>query len=402
MNRLISDILDAPEPGFSHALQSWEAKNGRKGHDVRLISDISTGRKKAIGELGLDENDTTPSELFYTLRHKAATANDSFVKTIGAKPEDSPEELLNKLVKYIESLEISRDVWTIKHPVIKQLLKKQPPKKLMKTLGLRSVDSMLKRINSYELLSIAYRVESSEWTQKMHGQLKKLTPSDFQSGKSCIFVVDTAKADKLRKAGFQSSNLILPNYETGTVLMLPSSKRFNLDALTLALTLLQVLHDLRIYSAYFRHISVKGGFGLRLHKVLHDGLPGSINSGQIGWRAIQRHMSRNPDSFHKIEQPHLQYEDIAVAHPGIALAKKVPDLVFWGGKQHLFLLDGKKPVSMHLMDVVLNASNQLDYDRSSHHYLRAHLWDELGSRYLEDEPILAMVVEDIEKDGDIV
>lgn len=396
MSRLISDILNAPEPRFSHAVHSWERMSGQTGHDIRLVSEIVQQCKQALKALGLDDTDTTPRELFFALKHRAVSTNQQLENELKINAGDSPEEVITKITALIDTLALQRDVWAVKHTVVKQLLRQQPPKKLLKILGLRSIDSVLKRTSAHELLSLAYQVEPIEWTNKMRARYKKLKPVDFQTSSSSMFIVGKPRVEKLHKGGYKSSRIVVPNYETGTILVVPPAGRFPLDVLAMTLALLQTLYDLRVYSAYFRLISVKPRFGIRLQLVVQQGLPGTLTETEIGWSVLQRHFTYSPESFDSIEQPHLQHEDITLVAPLTALQETLPDISFWSDHAHVFMGDGSKPISLHLMDVVTNTSNQLSYEHSTHAHLQQQLWEELGLRYLQNETIRTAVISQIE------
>lgn len=387
MSRVISDILNAPEPHFSHAIKNWEQASGKKGHDIRLVSEISRARLNALKTLNLDQADTTSRELFFALRHRATHTNDELEKVLSVTPTDTPTELINKIITFIDGLTINRDVWVVKHAVIKQILLKHCPKKTLKVLGLRSIDSVLKRTSATEILALAYQLESPEWVVKLHAHHKKFKPTDFQVTRSQIFAVNETRALKLQKGGYSSPRIIVPNYETGTVMIVPPAKRFTLDTLALTLAILQTLYELRVYSAYFRLNSVKDNFGTRVHSILHDGLGGSIQETEIGWKVLQRYFNQKPESFAAIEQPHLQQEDIALRTPFDVLIEHIPSIEFWRDHAHVYMFDGDRPVSLHVLDVVTNASNNLPYENSVHLHLSQQLWEELGLRYLDDEKI---------------
>ncbi|MGI9028225.1 MAG: hypothetical protein ACR2FM_05310 [Candidatus Saccharimonadales bacterium] len=398
MSRLISEVLRAPEPSFSQAIKKWEQISGQSGHDIRLLSDITQARKRALQTLNLDENDTTARELFFALRHRAVETNRELELELQINDTDTPDQIISKIVAFIDGLTVQREVWVIKHSVIKQLLKKHSPKKVLKMLGFRSIDSVLKRSNSYELLALAYQIESSDWVAKMHTHFKKLKPTDFQATKSCMFVVEPSRVAKLHSGGYKRSNIIVPNYETGTVLVVPPTQRFPLDVLTLTLSLLQMLYELRAYSAYFRLLSVKTDFGSRLQALMKNGLPGALHETQIGWKVLQRHLMSATDSFVSVEQPHLQYDDIVLTAPIPVLAEVLPSMPFWNDNSYVFMTENNRPVSLHLLDVVVNASNQLPYESGVATHLQQHLWEELGLRYLQNPEVEAFTLSELTDD----
>lgn len=361
------------------------------------MSEVSAARKGVLKNLGLDENDTTPRELYYALRHKASDTNKKFEEKLGINQEDSPEVVCQKMIKFVESLKIPNDVWAVKNPVVKRMLKKQPPKRLLKALGLRSIDSVLKRSQPGELLAMAYKSETPEWTKKMQQQLKSLSPTDFQTEKIHIFNADAAKAEKLRKTALKDSNIITSICESGTILITPPPKRFELDTLGLALLLVHELHQLRVHSSYLRHISVKNDFGARLYRAANSGLPGSIKDARIGWKQLHKHLNINPRSIGKIEQPYLQPEDIITSGPFELMEDSLADGKFWKDGSILFMKDNKNTASMHLMDVIINASNQFPYEKAANTYLKMYIWEDLGARYLQNSPIESDVISEIDE-----
>lgn len=402
MSRLISDILEAPEPHFSQTIQKWEDLSNRAGHDLRLLSEISQKRIQTVKALGLDAHDTTPREFYHALQYKAQETNDVLARHLKITDEDTPYQVAEKIVAYVESLTLPRDAWVIKNSVTKQLLKKQPPKKLLKVLGLRSIDSVLKRTSAHELLALATQIESADWLKKLHAQLKKITPTSFQASKSCIYLIDETRTDKLHNGGYKKANIVVPSFQTGTVLVVAPPKRFKLDVLAITAGVLQALYEQRLYSAYFRHISVRPDFSDRLQEVSQKGLPGKKHELRIGWKVLQRHFNRNPSNFHKLEQPQLQHEDMVMAHPFDVLIKELPVAAFWKDNRHVFMEDNGRAVSGNLIDVIVNASNQLPYDRRVNSHLQATLWEELGLRYMQSEPIELLVIQDVEYGPNIV
>ncbi len=99
--------------------------SGGASHDLRLISDVSRVRTQSLKALNLDVTDTTPEELYYALRHRAVRTNKELEDKLGISVNDTPQQLMKKIVLFIESLEIPRESWVVKHSVVKQLLKKQ-------------------------------------------------------------------------------------------------------------------------------------------------------------------------------------------------------------------------------------------------------------------------------------
>lgn len=400
MSKIISDILEAPEPHFSHRLREWEKVSGNPSHDARLASDVAQRRREMLRVFELDLEDTTPKEFYFALKHRARNDNQYLLNHIKIKDTDSPKDLVSAIVKFVESLDTPREIWVIKQSALKLLLKKNPPKKLMKVLGIRSIDSMLKRSNVNELLALAYELENTQWTDKFRESLKKLKPGDFQATKSSIDVVSQEREKKLRGSGFHATRIVKPVYETGSILVVPPAGRYNGDGLSIALSLIQALIDTRVYSAYFRFISVNPSFGENFYRSISQGLPGVsvYKTLGIGWPALQRHVVRSNDALARLEQPHLQIDDIHNRGPIEILASALPEFGFWAHNDYVFYHEkNAKPVSSHLIDVITNISNNADYEHATRGFMQMRLWEELCLRYLSHENIENHALEDLEK-----
>lgn len=403
MSRVISDILGASEPHFSHIIQEWESKSGNKGQDSRLISDIRVRAHNAVAELGLDQADTTAKELFFSLQERARQDNKLLAEKLGITDDSSPEDIVKLAIKWLEKQKLIREVWVAKPSVMKTALQKNPPKNLLKTLGLRSVDSMLKRNNPGELLPMALELERIEWRQKFRESLKKLHPKDFDEGPISIHVIEKGRVAKLKKAGYPTSRIVSPCHELGSLLVIPPEKRFPLDVMAIVTAHIEAIADLRRHSAFYRTISVRADFGKQLHEVNEHGLVyASRKLSHIGWGSLHRHLVGNDLLFEKIEQPYLTQDDLIATSAVDALSDFDEKFGFWKGLDYIFFHQkGEPPVSLHLIDVVTNASNRLTHQDGYSGYGRARLWDELWSRYLQHDPIAEQVIEQFLDQGEM-
>lgn len=402
MSRIISDILQTGRPNFQRTLLEWEERSGRAGHDVRLLSDMRVSARGAIEALGLDAHDTAPAELYFALQGRAKSDNEWLSAHFGIKAGDSPDKVLKKIIKWLEKDHLP-EAWVCKVSVIKTALKKQPPKTLMKALGLRSADSMLKRNSPAELLPLALLLESSQWKTKFRTEFKKFKPTDFDVRTISLHLLDAERVEKLAKNGFHHSRIVTPCYETGSLAIIPPKQRFNLDVLAITSTLLETIGEIRRHSAYYRTISVRKDFGKQLQATSELGIvKASQKLSHIGWNSVHRHLVGNELFFDRLEQPYLTKNDVYAPSAAVVLSGLDPRFSYWQGLDYVLVQKGAEPpVSMHLVDVVTNASNRLTYPESVSTYGRARLWDELWGRYLSHEPTAENVVKQFLGDEDL-
>jgi hypothetical protein len=70
--------------------------------------------------------------------------------------------------------------WALRTKIAKQALKVSEPKRLMKYLGYRSIESMLKRENIYELFLAAQVLESNTWQKGLMKYISHLDQTGFE------------------------------------------------------------------------------------------------------------------------------------------------------------------------------------------------------------------------------
>ncbi|GAC1392026.1 MAG: hypothetical protein NVSMB46_06640 [Candidatus Saccharimonadales bacterium] len=403
MSKTLSKLLGADEPLFSIYLKELENTSGNPGIDIRLLSEISTTVRSRIKALGLDPHDTTSRELYHSLLNLTRLHDEFLVRRIGGTDNGDVEDLLPRIVNLIERVNIPKKSWVLKHSVAKKMLKAMPPKNVMKKLGYRSVDSMLKRESIEELYGAVRYIESKVWQNKFLLQYHKLMPSDFETRPIKLILLDR---NKWQTSTNYHVNLHKQNIthlkEMGIIIILPMPKII-IPGITIAtlLTIIFYINEIRSYSAYFKLQQVRSDFGNILHTTLtKDPLThvtlGSIN---IHWRVVQRYFglqtsNQNPDVF----QPHLQSEDLQWYHPQEVLYRLEPALHFWHKAEFVGMNDTNITVSFNIMDMAINFINKISYEHQVKDYLKSSLLNEIYLRYMNQENHKLNILNQLEHD----
>jgi hypothetical protein len=117
MSRFISDILSAERTIFKPMIDRLENAAGEPAIDAYLTSEVIVKSKRKIRELGLDDKDTSPAELYHALIG-LFKLHDSFIsKRIGLKNNDDEIKQLVLIKKTVENINKNKDVWAIRHNV---------------------------------------------------------------------------------------------------------------------------------------------------------------------------------------------------------------------------------------------------------------------------------------------
>ena len=402
MSKLISHLLFAEEPLFTISLRQLEEVSGNPSVDVRLTAEIMGKVRMKTQELGLDPDDTTGEELYKALINKVEEHNNSLLSAIGGTKEDTVSQLIPKIKAAEEKVDVPRDCWVMKKSVAKRFLKETPPPNMMKLLGYRSVDSMLKKENIFELYGALRFSEGGDWLNAFNDKYKTLSPSDFESRKIEVVIMPERWADMSEKFITKKKHNITHSKEMGVIIMLPV-KVDHLPGITLwGLSLLfHYINEVRLYSAFFKMQQVKPNFGeIFVNTLLADPSDAAIMAGnKVHWRVIQRYFGKLADEVHpEIFQPHVQPEDLHWRHAESILYTIAPELKFWEDLDFVGVMHGKRPVTFNMLDVAASFTNKTPYAKREIYHFQEALWNEVFIRYMGQDVLEDQILKQLDND----
>jgi hypothetical protein len=403
MCRTLSEILEAKEPMFKMALRQLERATGDQSLDVRLTAEIIGKAHLKMKSLGLDPNDTTGKELYHALLELVKKHDEFLAKSVGGTDPTDVHDLLPRLKKAVENIKQPKKVWVLKHSVAKKLLKETPPKKVMKQLGYKSIDSMIKREPITEIFGALRFAEDPEWLNKFLAKYKKLCPSDFETRAIKIVVMDPKKWGSITEPFVRKKRHNLTHLkELGVILMLPMPiKHMKGVAITALPLLLHYMNEIRLYSAFFKMQQVKPNFGeILVDTLIADPDHHAVMAGnKIHWRVIQRYFGKLENEYHpEIFEPHVQPEDLHWRKAEEVLYQMEPALHFWHDMDYVAMMKEGRPISFSLMDIAISYVNDLPYEHRAIYHMRESLWNEIFIRYLGQESLESQVLKQLDNE----
>ncbi len=390
MSGVLSQLLNAKEPLFSQAIAELEDKSGNPSVDVRLVATITARVHQKVRELALDPDDTTGKELYHALQALVKLHDQYLATAIGTDPSASLHEQLLHIKQTVDNLPLPNKAWVIKHSVAKKLLKAQPPKKVMKQLGYKSIDSLLKRENVSEILAATRFLEAKTWQNKFVKSYHKLGPSDFEIRPIELIVLDKKRfGDSAEPFILQQKHNITHLKEMGVILILPLPiDRMPGATITILPFVLHYLNEIRSYSAFFKMQQVRPDFGTVLvDTILNDPHKAAkIGKQNIHWRIVQRHFgNQNPKTHPELFEPHVQPEDLHWRKAESVIYWLEPALKFWEDLDYIAALYPDSIVPLSLMDNAVSYCNGLEYGQQSVGHFRSSLWNEIYAEYIGQE-----------------
>ena len=372
------------------ALNQLESKSGHPSVDVRLSAEIQATVHAKVRELGLDPTDTTGKELYHSLQALVALHDKYLASAIGSSTDGLLVDQLQAIKKTVDNLPLPQKAWVIKHSVAKKLLKAQPPKKVMKQLGYKSIDSMLKRENIHEIFAATRFLETKVWMRKFVKSYHKLGPSDFEVRNIDVLVLDQKRyGDSTTKFIMSQRHNITHLKELGVVLILPLPvPRIRGAIITILPFVLHYINEIRSYSAFFKMQQVRPDFGeILVNTILDDpGKAARPGNQAIHWRIIQRHFGlQDPKTHPELFEPHVQPEDLHWRKAESVIYWLEPALKFWEDLDYVAALHPDSIVPLSLMDNAVSYCNGLEYGQHSIGYFRPSLWNEVYAQYIGQE-----------------
>jgi hypothetical protein len=237
MSRVISRLLDQPEYQVRKIINKLEDKNGYPSHDVRLIAENVQEVRRKIAELSLDPDDTTAEELYQALLIKFQDDARRYDEYFGVQ-DKSYNEKAEKAAEIISRNVGLPDKWVLKKTAAKALLRQHPPRRLMKQLRYRSVDSLLKREDIAKVYLVLDSVESPAWNKAHSKQASALDSTCFERRTLKVTAISDSHlifADSEIKSAYNS--------DYGVIGLLSSSSLSSASLLSLVVSLLDQLAE---------------------------------------------------------------------------------------------------------------------------------------------------------------
>jgi hypothetical protein len=396
MPKAIASLIGSQESVVAEAIAKLEQMTGYRGEDIHVLAEIEAAARKHIAILGLDPCDTKGRELYYALIGRYHVDNNHLEDILGVEIGDSATKRLKIAVEFSSHARVPRDIWVVKHTVAKELLRQHPPRKLMKLLNYRSIESMLKRDNIAQIYALLSLVESSRWLSVFWKMHTKFEANQFETIKAEVIIIPTKIANKLGV----KDKVISTAPQLGVTVLWPTSAAARVGTLGLSARLLQVTSNLRGTNTYLKLQQFQPNFGEILAKTwMTSDAPGVfLNNLPIPWRSLHAHYGKCPASQHPTAlEPHIQAEDLFYQSAAQAIASIFSLGQWWAQSEKLATLYKSGPVSMNLIDVSANYAYGLSYRKRKFTAFQAECMDELMHRYLAYQAVEEHLLGQLEK-----
>lgn len=384
MTRVLAELLGVERLQLAQTIRSLEAGAGHQSYDIRLTTEMQHRVRGKVKQLGLDPEDTTGPELLRALQARLARDESLLRQELHIAPEADDASQNESIAKHVNENQLLHTSFALKQSVAKKLLRAYPPKRAMKKLGYRSLDSLLKHEPVAAIYAAAWLSESLAWRKRYLAQYGKLSPSDFESRRITTLAVTSSRwrafSEELASLGVQS---VVAFNDIGAIVLLPHSTASTGGLVSTLVLTLGAANDIASVGSYLKLQQVQPTFGTLVASAAEQEpmTNAELNNEPVPWRILHQFYARisGDESQLAVFEPHVQASDLGWHAPEYVAASIHPALEFWHDTQYCAFAHDGQVVSLNILDVAMSYRAQSPV----RHFMSLHLWQELLLRYLD-------------------
>lgn len=299
----------------------------------------------------------------------------------------------------------------LKEEKAKQLLKMNPPRHILAELGYgNDIDKMLEKENIFELFCGLRFAEDNRWLNDVFfDPYRELTKDDFEERQIKLMVLPEKWLGIGKKFLGQKLHHMSHLKELGIVFVIPVAKQAAGEMLYLFFMSLHYIYEVDWHSQLFRKYSKEDNFAAKMIGALKVEVGGQPlpDEGRIGWRIVPKYLAKTDTNDPRLFEPHISPEAWHFSKAASAIKKfsqRFPELGldFWNG---LGAVGGYFPdnstedilISFDLFDTGISLLRQSNFESKYLYHQQEALWNEIFVRYMGEEEMDRLMMENIER-----
>lgn len=325
------------------------------------------------------------------------------------KPVCTSNEGCANLISSVFALHKDRSGFFLKRKVAEELLRKNPPRNIMKELGYKNIDEMINKEELFEIYAALRFMEDRDWLNMTYiAQYRKLSKEDFEIRPIEIRVLDMKKWKKVTQA-FVGKKLHPMSHlkELGLIFVVPTTNLKEAATTYLFVMTSHYLDEVNLYSNYFKYYSEDADFGEKMVSAIRGDVPKADLSKDDPnkWLVIQRYLFKENPNDIRLGIPHINPEALyhrGASHTLLKMSKFVPALNFliWEHTNYLAVWFPSKSgnqelVNFDFMDNIMSVMNKRKFkDRYAYHFHES-LWNKIFISYFGVEKLEDTVIKNL-------
>jgi len=330
-------------------------------------------------------------------------ADDNRIFEFFKRPSSFGKEDCDRILEVISGITPPKRGFFIKKEKARELLLKEPPRKIMAYLGYDSIETMVVKEDIFELYAALRFVEGAEWLNRIFfKQYECLTPNDFEER---VIVVKTlsevwrgAAEPFVQKKWHNVSHL----KELGLVFVLPVMVGAAGELFRMMSMVFHYLHEIPFYSDLLRkNVETPQMFPTHLASLLRGDVREervNVTGDKMVWFVIQRYLIKGNGNDWRLLTPHINPEAIhweratediirmGDVYPALDHTLRFWENIHWIGEYFNTEEGGEMLMSFNMVDTVMSLVQKEEMVMYSYHQQEA-LWNKIFMEYFGREEL---------------
>ncbi len=335
-NDKFAKMLRVPKRTLLDLTTSLERATGRFGTMEKLFFENERIVGEKLSVLGVS-HEASAQEVYDALVSKVEGDDIELLKLMGHSSlrGHAASEVVVQFVK--KAYRGPKKGFFLKRKKAAELLKKEPPKGIMRALGYASVGDLLEEEDLDEVMSALRFLEDSEWQNKVFfKQYESLTPKDFEEREVSIRALGEKWAGIAEAFVAKKYHNVSHLKEMGVIFVIPIFLGISGETLRLMSLLLHYLHEVSFYAETFRMFAkTPASFSSSLISalrgdVLEHRLPEVLPEvARPRFLVVQRYLAKIDEHDWRLSEPRVNPE-------ALHWARAEDDMAWVGGKDMRF------------------------------------------------------------------
>ena len=408
----IAKILRTDKDNVRLLEEKLSALTGKKDVMSKIVEENEATIRNRLDFLGLGRK-ITAKQIYDALISKIEADNDELFKVLDS-PSASISSDWQRVLEIAQNISDKTKGFFLKQEKAVELLRNQPPEKILQVLNYKNVDELLEKENIFEIFSALRFVEGNEWlNENFFKQYKNLKPGDFEKREIKVLALPERWVQIAQNFIKHKYHNISHLKELGIIYTIPLSLNISGETMRNFSLIFHYFNEVKFYSELFEKFAgdansfAKNLISLLRGDAIDEHLPRPA-PGKTQWLIIQRYLAKDDENDWRLFEPHINPEAMhweraekMLVKAGEVLNNFSADLAFWQNLNWIGDYFGTEAgidvlVSFNLIDTAMSLVKEKELIKYLYHHQEA-LWNKIFTEYFNEEKIEEMMKENIVK-----
>ena len=408
----IAKILRTDKDNVRLLEEKLSALTGKKDVMSKIVEENEATIRNRLDFLGLGRK-ITAKQIYDALISKIEADNDELFKVLDS-PSASISSDWQRVLEIAQNISDKTKGFFLKQEKAVELLRNQPPEKILQVLNYKNVDELLEKENIFEIFSALRFVEGNEWlNENFFKQYESLKPDDFEKREIEVLALPERWVQIAQNFIKHKYHNISHLKELGIIYIIPLSLNISGETMRNFSLIFHYFNEVKFYSELFEKFAgnansfAKNLISLLRGDAIDEHLPRPA-PGKTQWLIIQRYLAKDDENDWRLFEPHINPEAMhweraekMLVKAGEVLNNFSADLAFWQNLNWIGDYFGTEAgidvlVSFNLIDTAMSLVKEKELIKYLYHHQEA-LWNKIFTEYFNEEKIEEMMKENIVK-----